>query len=262
HHQTRLSNVETRPYMRVARRVLASDSLIYTTPIAYPTPPQDASAVDEEAAAQQTLREQQADSRTQWRQEFQLDLLALESSMARIQLLSRTNVKERERYEASKLKIKTTAVSTKDTTVEYRKQLEEAQNTLALRKTYDERTEKITGNRMLKPRDDQQAALDRLKVENEALGGETRSYAQTWAERRDQFGKIVEEGRQMLRLIRDEKEEAERKEGMEGVSDGEASRPGTPTLGSGGVTPAHPSQEVDAGGATPLRPLPNDLLAP
>lgn len=44
---------------------------------------------------------------------------------------------------------------------------------------------------------------------------ESMEYAQTWGERREQFGRIVEEGMNLRRLIRDEKEEVERREGME-----------------------------------------------
>lgn len=262
HHRTRLSNVETRPFARISRRLLASESLIYTPPTSYPTPPPDASAADEEAASREVLREKQSEERRQWREEMMLDFLALEDSMVRIQLLRKSNEKERERYAAEKIKILETARTIKENTIELRTQLEEAQKTLALRKTYDELAEKITSNRMLKPRDDQRAALDRLNVEIAELERESRAYAQTWAERRVQFGKIVEEGRQMLMLIRNEKEEAERKEGMDQASSGEASRGATPTPDTGGETPLPPGQEADDGGVTPLRPLPNDLLAP
>lgn len=102
-----------------------------------------------------------------------------------------------------------------------RNQLAEAQKTLALRKIYDELAEKITSNRLLKPRDDQKVKLEELTAEIAKLEQEREEYAKTWAERREQFGRIVEEGMQLRRLIRDEKEEVERLEGMQNTEDNE-----------------------------------------
>lgn len=189
--------------------------------------------------------------RQQFREDIILDFAAFESSIARIQFLRTSNEKERERYASEKLKIQATAQAVRDNTAELRVQLEEAQKTLALRKTYDELAEKITSNRLLRPREDQQANLKKLHAEIAELERESKEYAQTWSERRDQFGRIVEEGMQLRRLIRDEKEEVERREGMEEEEDGEdgdASRGRTSTIGTprpdhGGLTPMHPSQE-------------------
>lgn len=203
-----------------------------------------------------------------------LDFAAMEGSMVRIQLLQNSNAKERERYAAEKTKILETAQAIRDNTSDLRVQLEEAQNMLALRKTYDELAEKITSNRMLRPREDQHAQLEKLNTEIEELEQESSDYARTWAERREQFGRIVEEGRQMLRLIRDEKEEAERKEGMEGGeaaddAEGSTTRGGTSLVGTprpemDGSTPMHTSQDGDdvtparfAGRSENLRPLPS-----
>ena len=106
-------------------------------------------------------------------------------------------------------------------------QLEEAQQTLALRKEYDELADKITSNRLLRPREEQHANLAKLDAEIADLERESQEYAQTWAERRQQFGRIIEEGMQLRKLIRDEKEEVERKEGMEEPEDGEDERRST-----------------------------------
>lgn len=170
----------------------------------------------------------------------------------RIQLLLTSNTKERERYAAEKLKIQVTAQSVRDNTNELRMQLEEAQKTLALRKEYDELAEKITSNRMLRPREDQHANLDKLNAEIAELEREGQEYAQTWAERRQQFGRIIEEGMQLRRLIRDEKEEVERREGMEDSGDdGEDGEAGSLRGRSSGF--ATPMQTDDGG--TPLHPL-------
>jgi hypothetical protein len=139
-----------------------------------------------------------------------------------------------------------------------------APTTLEVRKTWDELSEKITGNRMLRPREDQEANLRRLEAEIAALERESGEYAHTWAERREQFGRIIKEGVELRRLIRDEKEEVERREGMEGSADGgddggdddgeegevggAFTREATPA-GTQAGTP-----RPDVGGATPLHP--------
>ena len=221
---------------------MTQNSLISTLPTLPPTPPPDASAADEAAAAHETEKQQQLEDRRQWREDALLDFAAFESSIVRVQFLLTSNVKERERYAAEKLKIQATAQAVRDNTAELRVQLEEAQRTLALRKEYDELTEKITSNRLLRPREDQHANLAKLHAEIADLERESEDYAQTWAERRQQFGKIIEEGMQLRRLIRDEKEEVERREGMEEREDGEDDQRGrssTPYHDAGGTTPMH-----------------------
>ncbi len=172
----------------------------------------------------------------------------------RIQLLLTSNIKERERYAAEKLKIQVTAQAVRDNTNDLRVQLEEAQKMLALRKEYDEMAEKITSNRLLRPREEQHANLHKLNTEIAELERESQEYAQTWAERRQQFGRIIEEGMQLRRQIRDEKEEVERREGMENREDGDdgeaasirgrSSGTGTPRPIDGGATPLHSSQQL------------------
>ena len=123
-----------------------------------------------------------------------------------------------------------------------------------MRKEYDDLAEKITSNRLLRPREDQHANLAKLNAEIADLERESQEYAQTWSERRLQFGRIIEEGMQLRRLIRDEKEEVERREGMEEREDGDddqrgrSSGAGTPHHETGGTTPMHgTSQEQDVG---------------
>ena len=172
----------------------------------------------------------------------------------RIQFLLDSNIKERERYATEKLKIEATAQAVKDNTADLHIQLEDAQHQLALRKEYDVLAEKITSNRLLRPREDQHANLAKLNAEIADLERESQGYAQTWAERRAQFGRIIDGGMEMRRQIRAEKEEVERREGMEGAEDrddadaasqrGRSSRASTP----GGATPLHGSQmDVDLG---------------
>ena len=254
-HKSRLLNVEEKPFKRITKRLLSSTSLISNPPTLPPTPPPDASAADEAAAAHEKEKQQQLDERRQWREDTLLDFAAFESSIIRIQFLLTSNVRERERYAAEKLKIQATAQAVRDNTADLRVQLEDTQRTLALRKEYDDLAEKITSNRLLRPREDQHANLAKLNVEIVDLERESQEYAQTWSERRQQFGRIIEEGMQLRRLIRDEKEEVERREGMEEREDGEddqrggrSSGVGTPHHETGGTTPMHgTSQEQEVG---------------
>ena len=253
-HKSRLLNVEEKPFKRITKRLLASNSII-STPLQLPlTPPPDASAADEAAAVFVAEKQNKLEERRQFREDVLLDFAAFESSIVRIQFLLDSNAKERERYAAEKLQIQATAQDVRENTAELRLQLEEAQKTLALRKTYDELAEKITINRLLRPREDQHANLEKLNSEIADLERESKDYAETWAERRQQFGRIIEEGMQLRRLIRDEKEEVERREGMEGREDGEDGEGGS-LRGrvSGLATPGH-----DAGDSTPLHSTMND----
>lgn len=252
-HKSRLLNVEEKPFKRITKRLLTPNNPLYTLPKLPPTPPPDANAADEEAAAKEAETQRQLEERRQFREDVLLDFAAFESSIVRIQFLFNSNAKERERYAAEKLRIQATAQQVRENTAELRVQLEEAQKTLALRKSYDELAEKITSNRLLRPREDQHANLDKLNAEIAELERESRDYAQTWAERRAQFGRIIEEGMQLRRLIRDEKEEVERREGMEereegdeGEVSGRISGVATPRHEPGDDTPMHHSPRLEA----------------
>lgn len=213
-HKSRLLNVEEKPFKRITKRLLARDSLIASPLSLPPTPPPEAGD-DNDGADADAERQKKLEEWRQLKEAVTLDFAAFESSIARIQFLLTNNEKERERYAAEKLRIQSTAQDVRDNTAELRVQLEAAQKTLNLRKTYDDLTEKITSNRLLRPREDQKANLEKLEMEISELEKESKEYAKTWSERREQFGRIVEEGMQLRRLIRDEKEEVERREGMQ-----------------------------------------------
>ncbi|RAL15078.1 uncharacterized protein BO97DRAFT_385295 [Aspergillus homomorphus CBS 101889] len=274
-HKSRLLNVEEKPFKRISKRLLNNDSVLVSNATLPPTPPPDGS--DEDAtAAEEAEKLRRHENWSHFREDVALDFAAFEISIARIQFLLTSNEKERERYATEKLGILDTMQSVRDNTSELRVQLEEAQRLLALRKSYDELAEKITSNRLLKPREDQQANLQKLQAEITDLEKESKEYAQTWSERREQFGRIVEEGMQLRRLIRDEKEEVERREGMQEGEDGDdgdvpskgkSSGANTPRQDSDSLASSHHSPEelsrlsaglqVDrsgtAGAASPLR---------
>ncbi|MCJ1413772.1 hypothetical protein MMC32_000097 [Xylographa parallela] len=250
-HARRLLNVEEKPIKRIFKRLLAKGSPIESPLVRTPAPPLlDAQGADEAAAAYEIELKQFWEKHGQFKDDMLLDFAAFDSSIIRMQLLLTSNAKERERYAGEKVRIEATAQEVRESTTELRSQLEDAQRTLALRKTYDELAEKITSNRLLRSREDQHVNLEKLNAEIAELERESKEYAQTWSERREQFGRIIEEGMQLRRLIRDEKEEVERREGMEDREDVDDAEAGSLRGRSSGVaTPRH-----DAGGATPLHP--------
>ncbi|KAI5290040.1 hypothetical protein KEM54_002586 [Ascosphaera aggregata] len=216
-HKKRLLNVEEKPFKRITKRLLTSDFVVSS-----PT----------EIIAHHEDKEARIEKWRQFCDDVALDFAAFHGSLARIQLLLTSNEKERMRYAEEKSRIEQTAQAVKENSAELRIQLAEAQKALALRKTYDVLAEKITSNRLLRPRDHQKIRLENLNAEITKLEQEREEYAKTWAERREQFGRIVEEGMQLRRLIRDEKEEVERREGMQDAEDNEESDL-APTKGRG-----------------------------
>ena len=270
HNVSRLLAVEARPYQQVAGRLLKENFFDFARPKQLPSPPPDASAAEEEAAAKVVEREQQAQKVEIWRDNIMNELSMLDYAILRFEFTTESNHTERERYAVEKDGITAKQQHVRDTIEELRVNLVEAKKTLAVRKTYDELTEKITSSKMLKPRDEQALAHAKLDEEISELEHEVQSAKNTWEERRIQFGRIEEEAREMLRMIKDEKEEAERKEGMmkDGDEDGEgegstsrgdASHVGTPRP-DGGMTPIHVSQSGEA--SQSLKVPPHDRLKP
>ncbi|KAN0082237.1 Tho complex subunit 7 domain containing protein [Elaphomyces granulatus] len=250
-HKSRLLNVEEKPFKRITKRLLTPNSLVSSPVALLPTPPPDPGTDGETASVVEAERQKKLEEWRQFREDVTLDFAAFESSIARIQFLLESNEKERARYATENLRIQSTAQAVRANTTDLHSQLEEAQRTLALRKTYDELAEKITSNRLLRPREDQEANLQKLQAEILELEKESREYAKTWSERREQFGRIVEEGMQLRRLIRDEKEEVERREGMQEGEDGDDGD--IPSKGrTSSMNTPHPDQDHD--GATPSHP--------
>ncbi len=270
HNVSRLLAVEARPYIHAAGRLLKPDFFENARPTQLPSPPPDASGAEEDAAAVAIEREQQAHKIDLWRKDIMNELSLLDFAILRSEFTTNSNHAERERYAVEKDGITSKQQHVKDTIEELRVQLVEAQETLAVRKTYDELTEKITSSKMLKPRDEQAVAHAKLDEEIAELEHDVQLAKDTWSERRTQFGRIEEEAREMMRMIKDEKEEAERKEGMmkdgdedgdpEGsTSRGDVSHAGTPRP-EGGMTPIHGGQTGE--GSQTLRVPPQDRLRP
>lgn len=234
-HASRLLNVEEKTFRRLTKRLLTPDALPRAFPQAPPTPPPESDKSDNDSQSKETLDSSKQEKLSRWREDALIDFAGFESNLARVQFLLRSNELERQRYAAEKERIVATAQSVRENNGILHEQLQEAQTTLAIRKTYDEFSEKITSNQNLKPRDEQHSIIQKLQSEIAELERESEEYSKTWAERREQFGRIVEEGTQLLRLIRDEKEEAERQGDFEVVEEEDAtkrkteiSRTGTP----------------------------------
>jgi hypothetical protein len=250
-HKSRLLNVEEKPFKRISKRLLNPESLIVTQASLPLTPPPEDTEADTDAT-RETEKQKKLNEWRHFREDVSLDFAAFEGSIARVQFLLTSNEQERERYATERVQILSTMQSVRESTADLRSQLEEAQRLLSLRKTYDELADKITSNRLLKPREDQQSNLQKLRTEISDLEKESKDYAKTWAERREQFGRIVEEGMQLRRLIRDEKEEVERREGMQEGEDndegdltskGKNSTANTPGPDSDVLTPSQNSQD-------------------
>ncbi|KAI6085415.1 Tho complex subunit 7-domain-containing protein [Hypoxylon rubiginosum] len=248
-HKTRLLNVEEKPFKRLTKRLVAPGA--FTNPGKLPTPPpegdsQDAAAGGSSAVDTNALKE-----------DITLDFEAFDAQILRLQFLGTANERERDRYAADRLRILDTMESVREGNARLKAQLDDARATLAQRRKFDELADKITSNRMLRPRHEQAANLAKLAEECDELHRESETYGETWRERREQFERLVEEGKRLRALIRDEKEEVERREGMDSdAEDGEAAAtPGNRGSVSGNATP-HPdsgaiSSKGDAGNATP-----------
>ncbi|OCT48631.1 hypothetical protein CLCR_05007 [Cladophialophora carrionii] len=229
-HATRLLGIEERPYKRVSKRLLAP-----TTPLNSFLARASSSDDSTEAVDSADQNETFLQSLARFREDIILDFAAFESSIARIQFLRAANTRERERYAAEKLKIEQTANDVRENLGLLRVQLDEAQKTLAVRKTYDVLAEKITRDEKLKvTRAEQHANIEKLRSEIEELERESGELNSAWAERREQLQNVVGEGMRLRRIIRDEKEpDAETdNHGEEDAEDGERERDGLSNMGT------------------------------
>jgi hypothetical protein len=242
-----LLTVEEKPFKRLTKRLLAPTSPIQSFYSRLSTPPADEEA-NEDNVASEAAQIKAAEDLKRFREDVILDFAAFESSIARIQFLRASNEKERHRYAAEKVKIEATAQAVRDNTAKLRIQLVEAQKTLAIRKTYDVQADKITNNKALRPRDEQHVNIEKLRTEIEDLERESKEHSQAWVDRREQFGRLVNESSRLRRLIRDEKEpelQVGNTEDMLDVDDsrGGHSNVGTPRPDPGMLTPMPPDRE-------------------
>ncbi|PHH88789.1 hypothetical protein CDD83_7052 [Cordyceps sp. RAO-2017] len=197
-HKTRLLNVEEKPFKRITKRLTSVSSAVSKAAGGHDGAQPSALLINSESLQVDLTH----------------DFAAFDSSIARFQFLHDANRRERERYAADQQRILAECQAVRANNGRLREQLESARATLAQRKKFDELAEKITSNRLLRPREDQVVNLAKLEDECKELERERETYGETWKERRDQFNRIMEEGMMLRRQIRDEKEEVDRREGM------------------------------------------------
>ena len=229
-HANRLLSVEEKTFKRLTKRLLSTTSPIQSFAASasrLPTPPindDPTSSQDAEDTQQQQQRDKYLTQISLFRDSVLLDFAAFDASIARLQFLRTANEQERQRYSAEKDRILQTAQEVRDSTTRLRVQLDDAQRLLAVRKTYDELAEKIVRDERLKPRSEQNVAIEKLRVEIEDLETEGKDLETSWVERREAWGRVVEEGRRVRRVVRGEPE---------------------PSSEDGALTPAPGGSEVD-----------------
>lgn len=249
-HKSRLLNVEEKPFKRVTKRLNTLHSIVVSHARQAATPPPESNGLAGHADHNGALPASGVDASSadlaQLKEDITLDFAAFDSSIARLQFLLTANERERERYAAERERILSTSQSVRDNTVQLRIQLDQARATLEQRRKFDELADAITSNSSLRPRAEQVANLQKLEDEIAELEAESKTYAATWHERRDQFARIMDESMRLRRLIRDEKEEVERREGMDDEG-GQTPRPSG--LASGNATPRPESGLLPKSGA-------------
>ncbi|KAK0731096.1 Tho complex subunit 7-domain-containing protein [Lasiosphaeris hirsuta] len=255
-HKSRLLNVEEKPFKRVTKRLSTLHSLVISRARQEPSPPPESNGAPNGAAAEQDEQSPTGtDSRhladlAQLKEDITLDFAAFDSSIARLQFLLTANDRERDRYTAERERIVSTSHSVRENTAHLRLQLDQARATLEQRKKFDELADKITSNPALRTRAEQSSNLAKLEEEIAELEAESKTYGVTWHERRDQFAKIMDESMRLRRLIRDEKEEVERREGMDDEGgEGEVGQTPRPGIASGNATPMPEAGLQPKGGA-------------
>lgn len=242
-HKSRLLNVEEKPFKRVTKRLNTLHSIAVSQArqaAAAAGPPESSGPAGQAAAHDSASPAAGGDDASsvdlaQLKEDITLDFAAFDSSIARLQFLLTANGRERERYAAERERILGASQSVRDRTAQLRAQLDRARATLEQRRRFDELADAIANNPALRPRAEQEANLRKLEDEIAELEAESKTYAATWQERRDQFARIMDESMRLRRLIRDEKEEVERREGMDDEEGGQSPRPSG--LASGNATP-------------------------
>lgn len=294
-HKQRLLNVEAKPFKRITDRLSTLHGLASSRARQPPTPPPEnhGDGADGTTTAPATGGAQTPPASAkpgpdmaQLKQDITLDFAAFVSNIERLQLLLTANVKQRALYTEKRGRILATELQLRESNLQLRAQLEQARAMLAQRRRFDELADQITRKPALRPRAEQATNLAKLEEEIASLEAESETYAATWRERRDQFARIMDEAMRLRRQIRDEKEENERREGMDdgddqmdtpvggAHADAECNQTPRPGLASGNATPRpdgglHPRSCVDhndaartsrppstAGQATPARDSP------
>lgn len=239
-HKSRLFSIEEKPFKRITKRLATITQLANSKLRQTATPPPETTtahkpteASDGEQQEDQQQQNQQVDTEdasnnnssssdaidfAQLKEDITLDFAALDSTIGRLQFLQSANTAQRARYAAERLTIHATCTRVRDNTTHLRTQLLAAQATRAQRDAWDVRARAIlehSNKALQEERGKASTNIAKLEAECATLEAESEAYAETWRERRAQFSRIMEESMRLRRLIRDEKEEVERREGMD-----------------------------------------------
>lgn len=247
-HKSRLFSIEEKPFKRITKRLTTINQLANSKIRQTLTPPPEPTTSDGAAPRQNggddpDTTTTPATDFAQLKEDITLDFAAFDHTIGRLQFLQSANAAQRERYASERGQILDTCARVRDNTAALRAQLAEAQATRARRTAWDGLARAILENKALQERPKASAGIDKLEEECRQLEAESDTYAATWRERREQFSRIMDESMRLRRLIRDEKEEVERREGMDedgsgeggdGPADGHTPRPGS---ASGNATP-------------------------
>ncbi|RYP80309.1 hypothetical protein DL770_006256 [Monosporascus sp. CRB-9-2] len=253
-HKIRLLNVEEKPFKRLTKRLVAPGAFTNPNSTKLPTPPPESNQAESQDGTANTNNPTAVPDITALKEDITLDFAAFDSAIARLQLLASANEAERQRYADDRLRILRTMDSVREGNAALRTRLEGARATLAQRRKFDELADRITGNRMLRTRAEQHANLAKLADECADLERESEDYGATWRERRGQFERLVDEGKRLRALIRDEKEEVERREGMDTGDNNDEAESATPAgTKSGNATP-RPEHAAASASASSLGP--------
>ncbi|KAJ4396875.1 hypothetical protein N0V93_001097 [Gnomoniopsis smithogilvyi] len=272
-HKSRLFSIEEKPFKRITKRLATINQLANSKIRQNVTPPPEQaqqpapSNGDEPTENQENDASSPATDFTQLKEDITLDFAAYDYTIGRLQFLLSANEAQRARYAAERVQILETCARVRDSTAALRVQLAAAQETRARRQAWDAQARAILENKALQERPKAIAGIDKLEEECRQLEAESETYAVTWRERKEQFSRIMDESMRLRRLIRDEKEEVERREGMDedgdgsGEGDGHTPRPGSASGNAtprpdGGVASAVPKGVGEDGSGTPMRDSP------
>lgn len=270
-HKSRLFSIEEKPFKRITKRLATINQLANTKIRQTLTPPPETSQQNGGRDEEDEEASQPATDFAQLKEDITLDFAAFDYTIGRLQFLQSANEAQRERYSEERGQILETCARVRDSTTSLRARLAEAQATRARRTAWDGLARAILDNKALQERPKARAGIAKLEEECRQLEVESGAYAATWGERRAQFSRIMDESMRLRRLIRDEKEEVERREGMdedgsgggegegEGAAEGHTPRPGSAS-GNGtprpdGMASAVPKVLEETGDSTP-RPTP------
>lgn len=272
-HKSRLFSIEEKPFKRITKRLATVNQLANSKIRQSATPPPEQqqqpvpSNGDESVENQNTNPSSPTTDFAQLKEDITLDFAAYDYTIGRLQFLQSANEAQRARYAAERGQILETCARVRESTAALRVQLAAAQETRARRQAWDGQARAILDNKSLQERPKAIAGIAKLEEECRQLEAESETYAATWRERKEQFSRIMDESMRLRRLIRDEKEEVERREGMDededgsGEGDGHTPRPGSASGNAtprpdGGVASAVPKGLGEDGSSTPMRDSP------